>query len=251
MKKISLLVIGLALMSSCKQENKESSNEQEAMPADEQIREESTEEQWTILFDGTATDAWHQYGQSKDSFPESWKIEDGTLAFYPVEGEHHDIVTDEEFESFELHIEWKISEGGNSGIMFGVKEMEQFQEPYYTGPEIQVLDNERHPDAKVNGKTHQAGALYDMVPPAEDVSSPAGEWNTYVIRIDHVNNKGSVTHNGKVVTEFPVHGEQWDTMVANSKFSQWEEFGKHHRGMIALQDHSDRVTYRNIKIRKL
>ena len=135
--------------------------------------------------------------------------------------------------------------------MWGVQELEKYNEPYFTGPEIQVLDNERHPDAKVNGKTHQAGALYDMVAPAKDVTSPVGEWNTYVIRIDRVNNKGSVTHNGVLITEFPVEGEAWNAMVANSKFSTWEDFGKFPEGKIALQDHSDRVAYRNIKIKKL
>ena len=89
----------------------------------------------------------------------------------------HDIVTDKTYRSFQLSIEWNISEGGNSGIFWGVQEGENHNKPYSTGPEIQVLDNERHPDAKANPKFHQAGALYDMVQPSKDVCKPAGEWN--------------------------------------------------------------------------
>ncbi len=251
MKKLSTLLTVIILITSCKEAKKETTGEMEAMRQEQPTEQETQSEEWIVLFDGSTTDAWHEYGKDMNSFPESWKIEDDALVFYPVKGEKHNIVTDESFESFELHIEWKISEAGNSGIMWGVQEMEKYSEPYYTGPEIQVLDNEKHPDAKIKGKLHQAGALYDIVEPAKDVTSPVGEWNTYVIRIDRENNSGSVTHNGELITEFPVHGEPWKNMVANSKFSDWEDFGISANGKIALQDHSDIVAYRNIKIRRL
>lgn len=247
MKTISLTLFSLLLLTSCKEEKQQPTPEKPAM-AQTEIPSDTT---WITLFDGSNTDAWHAYGKGNDEFPDSWKIEDDALVFHPVKGEKHNIVTDEEFESFELSLEWKIAEGGNSGIMWGVKESNDLSEPYFTGPEIQVLDNLRHPDANVGGKTHQAGALYDMVAPSTDVSKPAGEWNTYVIRIDRKENRGSVIHNGTLITEFPLSGEGWNTMVANSKFADWEEFGKYNKGKIALQDHSDKVAYRNIKIRKL
>ncbi|WP_224487803.1 3-keto-disaccharide hydrolase [Robertkochia flava] len=251
MKKLSVFALCLSLLISCKQAGEKQDTAIATETTSEPAQKGTQEDEWTVLFDGSSTAAWHEYGKDTDSFPESWKIEGDALVFYPAEDETHNIVTDDTFESFELHIEWKISEAGNSGIMWGVQEMEKYNEPYFTGPEIQVLDNEKHPDARVKGKTHQAGALYDMVEPAKDVTSPVGEWNTFLIRIDRENNLGSVTHNGELVTEFPLHGEAWDTMVADSKFSDWEDFGKYAGGKIALQDHSNVVAYRNIKIKKL
>lgn len=117
--------------------------------------------------------------------------------------------------------------------------MKKFNEAYQTGLEIQVLDNERHPDAKANPKFHQAGALYDLVQPEQDICKPAGEWNHCVLSVNHKTNEGSVTLNGTKIVSFPVHGEEWDKMVENSKFKGWEGFGKHHTGHIRLQDHGD------------
>jgi len=173
-------------------------------------------------------------------------------AEYRKDGNRFNMVTDREFTNFELSLEWMVTEGANSGIMWGVVEDDNYPEPYYTGPEIQVLDNINHPDAK-NGTSHQAGALYDMVSPIKDVVKPLGEWNNYRITINHKTNEGSVVLNGEKIVEFPVNGEAWDTMVANSKFTAWEAFGKSKTGKIALQDHGEAITigYRNIKIREL
>jgi hypothetical protein len=185
---------------------------------------------------------------------EPWKLEDGAMVYYPPQerkkGEVYDIVTDKDYTNFVLSLEWKISEGGNSGIFYGVFEDEKYRAPYATGPEIQVLDDERHPDAK-NGTTHQAGALYDMIAPSEKAVKPAGEWNTVELTINHKTNEGSVILNGKKIVEFPVHGPEWDEMVSNSKFNGWEGFGAYKSGKIGLQDHGDVVAYRNIKIKEL
>lgn len=120
-----------------------------------------------------------------------------------------------------------------------------------TGPEIQVLDNAHHPDAKANPKFHQAGALYDMVQPMHDVCYPAGEWNMFEIQIDHKKNQGSVVLNGTKTINFPLYGQLWDNMVANSKFKSWEYFSKYATGHIGLQDHGDKVWFRNIKLKEL
>ncbi len=173
------------------------------------------------------------------------------MAFTPGKEGGKNIITKDKYTNFILSLEWKISERGNSGVFWGIFEDEAFPEAYQTGPEIQVLDNERHPDANANPKYHQAGALYDMVQPAYDVCNPAGEWNTYIIKVDHNSNSGEVTLNGKVIVEFPVHGAAWDAMVAKSKFKDWKGFGKYQTGHIGLQDHRDKVWYRNIKIKKL
>ncbi len=209
-------------------------------------------EGWKVLFDGTSLDGWKTYNQQ--SPPEHWKIEDGALVFNPpanrAKGVSYNLVTTGEFDNFVLSLEWKISEAGNSGVMWGVQELEKFRQPYETGPEVQVLDNERHPDGK-NGTSHQAGALYDMVSPSTDVTKPVGEWNTMVITIDYGNNKGNVVLNDVQVVDFQLANEVWNDMVSKSKFAGWEGFGKFSKGKLALQDHGDKVAFRNIKIKEL
>lgn len=207
---------------------------------------------WQVLFDGTNFDAWKRY--LEDGVGDAWKIEDGAMVFYPPkerkEGEKYNLVTKEDFTNFVLSLEWRIAEGGNSGIFWGVKEVESLPEAYLSGPEIQVLDNKKHPDAK-NGPIRQAGALYDMVGPSEDVTKPAGEWNTCVISVNHKTNKGNVVLNGKEIVSFPVNGAEWEAMVAKSKFKGSDHFGKYPTGKIGLQDHGDIVAFRNIKIKSL
>ena len=208
--------------------------------------------EWKVLFDGSSFDGWKGY--LREDVPECWKLEDGAMVLYPPEdrpeGESYNLVTEQNYSSFVLSLEWRIAEGGNSGVFWGIREDEKYNQPYETGPEIQVLDNERHPDAKA-GTTHQAGALYDMVAPSEDVCKPVGEWNTMVITVDLGKKRGSVELNGSKIVDFPVADELWDTMVSKSKFAGWEGFGKFSNGKIGLQDHGDQVAFRNIKIKEL
>lgn len=251
MKKTSLLLLmAVAIFTlSCKN-NQENQDETISMEADEEGMDSENTNQEVALFNGENLDGWKAY--NSDTITQ-WKVEDGAIAFAKAEGQRsgsENLITEDEFTNFELSLDWKISEGGNSGIMWGVKESPELGEPYISGPEIQVLDNKKHPDAK-NGPIRQAGALYDMVEPSKDVTKPAGEWNSTVIRIDHKANKGTVTTNGTTVTEFPLHGEEWDKLVANSKFADWEHFAKYKTGHIALQDHDDKVWYRNIRIKEL
>lgn len=251
MKK-TLLALGCSVMilTACKNENKESTdtlnNENNEMAED--IKNDEGE--WISLFNGENLEGWKAYG--KDSISSQWKVKDNALVFTPAEerSSAENLITTEEYENFELSLEWKISEGGNSGIMWAVQDDGKYNEPYYTGPEIQVLDNERHPDAK-NGPNRTAGALYDMVPPSKDVAKPAGEWNKTIIHIDHEANEGYVELNGTRIVEFPVEGEAWKEMVSKSKFKDWEDFGTSKSGHIALQDHGNKVSYKDIKLRKL
>lgn len=247
MKRLALLV-ALIVAFSCKEKAKENTTEEVAEENTEAVEEPT----WTVLFDGSSFDGWHLYNGGEIGEP--WKLEDGAMVYYPPKerqkGKVYDIVTDKDYTNFVLSLEWKISEGGNSGIFYGVFEDEKYRAPYATGPEIQVLDDERHPDAK-NGTTHQAGALYDMIAPSEKAVKPAGEWNTVELTINHKTNEGSVVLNGKKIVEFPVHGPEWDEMVSNSKFNGWEGFGAYKSGKIGLQDHGDVVAYRNIKIKEL
>lgn len=251
MRKLVLLTV-LMVAVACKEKPKESAKEIEEI-VETKVQEEESD--WTVLFDGSSWDGWHIY--SGRDIEEAWSLEDGAMLLNKTSeqrkgGERFNIVTDKEYTNFVLSVEWMVSSGANSGIMWGVAEGEEYPEPYITGPEIQVLDNIDHPDAK-NGTSHQAGALYDMVSPSQNVVKPVGEWNHYLISIDHEANEGSVVLNGVKIVEFPVNGEAWDAMVANSKFATWEAFGKFKTGKIAFQDHGEPIVigYRNIKIKEL
>ena len=208
------------------------------------------EENWISLFDGKTFKGWHNYG-SKEIL-DQWKVVDGAMVFTPdseVNAGLNNLVTDNEFTNFKISIDWKISEGGNSGIFWGVHESEEFSVPYQTGPEIQVLDDLKHSDRE--NKTHRSGSLYDMIAPSKDVVKKVGEWNTCVLEINHKTNKGKVWLNTIEIVNFPVNGEGWDSMVAKSKFKGWKGFGKFKTGKIGLQDHGNIVSYRNIKIKEI
>lgn len=213
--------------------------------------------QWHSLFDGKTFDGWHLYNGGSPE--KTWTIEEGAMKFTPPKERKEgiagfNIITDEAFSSFELSLEWKISKAGNSGIFWGVVESADYSEPYFTAPEIQVLDmgNPKYdPAAEKENAYYEAGALYDLVKPSEQAAHPAGMWNHVLLHIDHGNNRGYVELNEKRIVQFPVHGPEWDKMIQSSKFKDWTHFGKAHTGKIGLQDHGDEVWYRDIKLRKL
>ncbi len=211
------------------------------------------EEGWVVLFDGTGTEGWRSY--AKETFPEEgWVMEDGTLRCIgsgagEAGGKGGDIIYNQKFKDFHLKLEWKISEGGNSGIFYLAQEISG--EPIWkSAPEMQILDNERHLDAKL-GKdgNRQAGSLYDLIPAVPQNAKPAGEWNEAEIMIY----QGTVVHkmNGEVVLEYHLGTTDWDNMIANSKFETFPEFGKYRDGYIGLQDHGNDVWFRNIMIKEL
>lgn len=250
----STLAIALILMAfwSCKQEKTGALTTVVIEEIQENILTISETTESIVLFDGASFENFKEY--LKEEVSEHWKIEDNAMVFYPPKnrekGEAYNLVTKNDYTDFVLFLEWKISEGGNSGIFWGVKEDSTLAEAYQTGPEIKVLDNDKHPDGKA-GLTHQAGALYDRVAPTEDVTKPVGEWNTCLITINHKTNKGSVVLNRKEILVFPVNNSEWHALVAKSKFANWEHFGKYPTGKIGLQDHGDMVSFRNIKIKEL
>ena len=204
---------------------------------------------WKLLFDGTDKAGWHNYLQPEASA--SWKVEDGALTTDQdaktkgaVGG---DLVTNDEFENFELTLEWKIAEGGNSGIIFSVHEDPKFGATYLTGPEMQVLDDAKHPDGKY--PKHNSGDLYDLKKSVKESAKPVGEWN----KVKILKKDGHLVFwlNGTKTVETTIGGEEWKTLLANSKFKNWKGFGEYPKGHIALQDHGDVSWYRDIKIRVL
>lgn len=193
-----------------------------------------------LLFDGKTTDGWRGYGSK--SFPSGWKVIDGHMVRVGGGG---DIITDGEYGSFELLVDWKVSPKGNSGIMYHVKEGNPTA--YMTGPEYQVLDNKGHADGR--NKLTSAGSCYALYAPSKDVCHPAGEWNHTKIVIKN----GHVEHwlNDTKVVEYEKGSDEWNKKVAGSKFKAWSTFGKPTKGHIVLQDHGDKVEYKNIKIKVL
>jgi hypothetical protein len=264
MKKVNVMIMSLSLFvaagvfSSCNQAPKTSETEEEAATETplNALTEAEKADGWILMFDGETTEGWRGY--AKDHFPAAWEIVDGTLH---IQGSGRgeagaqdggDIVYDKQFSNFHVKLEWKVSEGGNSGIFYLGQETPDYDYIWKTAPEMQILDNERHPDAQagVDGN-RQAGSLYDLYPAKPQNAKPAGEWNTAEIKVF----KGSVWHiqNGETVVEYHLWTPKWNEDVANSKFPglnpDWANVAS--QGYFGLQDHGDDVWFRNIRIKEL
>jgi hypothetical protein len=217
------------------------------------LSKKELENGWMLMFNGLTPDGWRSY--NGESFPEQgWEVVDGTLHVIGSgrgeAGGGGDILFDRKFSNFELSLEWKVSEGGNSGIFYLAQEIPG--EPVWkNAPEMQILDNEKHPDAKLGKDGNRAaGALYDLIPGKAEAVKPAGEWNKVKVMVY----KGTVVHtvNGENVLEYHLWTDDWKAMVAESKFKEYEHFvNPASEGYIVLQDHGDDVWFRNIKIREL
>lgn len=215
------------------------------------LTDKEKKEGWELLFDGTTMSHFRNF--KKETIGKSWVIEDEAIHLKAKRQEGKwkvenggDIITKEEYKNFDLKLEWKIGNCGNSGIFFNVHEGD-YGVSYETGLEMQILDNTCHPDARF--PQHRAGDLYDMKACAFGTVRPAGEWNK--VRILSQNGTYEFWQNGYKVIEFNIGDEEWDSMLKNSKFATWSGFAKYNSGHIALQDHSDPVWFRNIKIKKL
>ncbi len=237
--------------------------------------------EWENLIIDNSLEGWHTF-KKKDGI-KNWIVEDNILIFNGVsdmesgEGDAS-LLSDQLYENFEIKFDWKIIKGGNSGFMWAVQEDEKYNYPYQTGPEVQILDHAIYNDTTIvlggpievqnvledlDARKHYLGSLYDLsAPTVWDAARPAGEWNSYHIKIDYQNNLGEVILNDVLINTFPLKGPEWDIMVAQSKFSKseespylgyarWYDFGKFQKGSICFQDHPGKVWFRNIKIKEL
>lgn len=242
--KLSTFLFMALIAWSCAQKSSDQTDNN--MKEDNELTDAEKEQGWQLLFDGQSMENFR--GFRKDEVPSGWKVEEGAITL--ADGGAGDIITKEQYEDFELLIDWKISEGGNSGIFYHVSEDTAYANTYSSGPEMQVLDDERHPDAKkgVDGN-RQAGSLYDLLPLSTPAVKPAGEWNTARLIVKD----GKVEHwlNGKKVVEYELGTPEWDSMIQKSKFATMPGFGSEEKGHIGLQDHGDPVWFKNIKIRPL
>ncbi len=214
------------------------------------LTQQEKQQGWVLLFDGKTTNGWHTY--LRDTVGSRWQVRNGALVYDPSQPDNGrgDLVTNKAYENYELSLEWIISKGGNSGIIFDVQEDPKYPATYITGPEMQVLDNISADDNKK--QTHLAGCLYDM---AGDSSvskpHPVGEWNQVRLTQNH----GHLTFylNGIKTFEGQIGSDEWNRMVAGSKFRNkiFADFAKVAKGKIALQEHPGYSEWRNVKIRQL
>jgi len=264
--KFLIVIFALAMLpivTSCKQGAKKTDDTEATAEKEETVQEVATpntltqaekDDGWVLLFDGKTSEGWRGY--KKDYFPSAWQVVDGTIFMIGSgrgeagDKEGGDIIFDKVFQNFTVSLEWKISEGGNSGIFYlGQEELDFI---WKTAPEMQVLDNDKHPDAKLGkDNNRQAGSLYDLIPAKPQNAKPVGEWNQVEITVY----KGTVVHkqNGVNVVEYHLWTPEWNELVAGSKFpglnKDWADVAP--KGYFGLQDHGDDVWFRNIKIKEL
>lgn len=195
---------------------------------------------WQLLFDGRTLDGWRGY--MRPDMPSGWQVVDGLLTRVSRAG---DIITTRMYRDFELKFEFRVAEGGNSGIFYRAVEGPEYI--YYFAPEYQILDDARHPDGK--SPLTSTGANYAVNEAPRGVTKPAGEWNSGRIVV----NGRHVEHwlNGTKVVEYELGSEDWARRVAASKFHQWPEYGKAETGYIGIQDHGSKVEFRNLKVREI
>lgn len=261
MKKLFITMLAAMVLVSCGNGNSQKENDQ---VNEEQVVEQAPEDDGFVsIFDGETFTGWRGYNRA--DMPAAWTIEDGCIK---INGsgmgeagakDGGDIIFDTKLQNFEFTFEWKVSEGANSGVFYLGQEVEG--EPLYvSAPEYQILDNERHPDAKLGiDGNRMSASLYDMIPAKPQNAKPAGEWNTAKILVY----KGTVVHyqNEEAVLEYHLWTPQWTEMLQACKFSEaaWPTAfallnncgGDNHEGYIGLQDHGDTVWYRNLKVKVL
>lgn len=219
----------------------------EVAPAS-QLTEQQKAEGWQLLFDGQTTNGWQIFKARENN---TWEVIDGTLhckaldeTVTGVGDKRADIMTTDEYENFELSFDWKIGVQGNSGVMFRVTE--EFEQPYYSGPEFQLMDDAGFPNETAN---HLNGSNYGMHPAGKTNTKPAGEWNTSKL----VANKNHVEHwlNGDKVVEYELNSPEWMAIKKAGKWNEAARYGAASKVHIVLQDHGSEAWFRNVMIKPM
>jgi hypothetical protein len=213
----------------------------EAVADDNILSKEELADGWKLLFNGSDMSQWRNF--KKDKIHKKWIVRDRAMVLTKKGG--GDLISKQKYRDFDLKLDWKISEAGNSGVFILADEDARII--YLHAPEIQLLDNKRHRDNKE--QDHLSGSLYDMIASPAESHKEAGEWNQLRIRIQNKHLK--VWQNEVVTADIIIGSEQWKALIANSKFKKWEGFGENEEGYIGFQDHGDEVSFKNIKIKSL
>lgn len=211
----------------------------------------TTQEQkegWSLLFDGKSTNGWHLYNKGKTA--SAWNVKNGELYCKAddYQAQHGDLISDKQFENYDLKFDWRIVKAGNSGLFINVQEKKELPTAWASGPEYQLLEKS-HNDHTAN-PAKRAGCLFNLFPQKNPVLPKApGEWNQS--RIKQVNGKVEFYLNGILTASEDLKSEKWKKAVATSNFKTFPEFGKHTKGHLALQDWANGISFRNIKIKQL
>ncbi|HOO94740.1 MAG TPA: DUF1080 domain-containing protein [Proteiniphilum sp.] len=217
------------------------------------ISEKEAAEGWKLLWDGSSSEGWR--GAKLDGFPEKgWSMEEGILKVHRSDGGEStnggDIVTTQPYKNFMLKVDFRITEGANSGIKYFVDTNLNKGEGSAIGCEFQILDDRRHPDAKMGKDGNRTlGSLYDLIPAPADKPFRNGFFNTAMVVVEG----NHVEHwlNGVKIVEYERNNEEWNQLVQTSKYKDWPNFGNAEEGLLLLQDHGDEVWFQNIKIKEL
>lgn len=245
---VAALAVSATLLTSCGSK-KEGAATVSAPAADNTLTAKEKKEGWVLLFNGKDLKGWHSW--KRDTAAANWMVKDGQIQYdLANDRKGEDLLTDGSYENYELLLQWRITPGGNSGIIFNIQEEPKYSATYQTGAEMQVLDNVAASDNKK--QNHLAGCLYDMIGDAT-VSKPVtpGEWN----QVRLVQNKGQLTFwlNGIKTVDVKIGSPEWNTAIASSKFKDkyFADFMKVQKGKIAIQKHPGSSGWKNMKIREI
>ena len=253
MKKIVFLMMLLAVMPAAAKKKVTTPAPEVQPTADNVLTEQEQREGWKLLWDGKTTQGWR--GAKLTTFPQKgWRIEDGILKVEAATGAESgnggDIVTEKTYHNFILKVDFKITEGANSGIKYFVDPDMNRGEGSAIGCEFQILDDLRHPDAKLGVKgNRKLGSLYDLIPAPANKPFDINQFNTamIVVRGNHVEH----WLNGVKLLEYERNNQEWNALVAYSKYKHWPNFGNFTDANILLQDHGNEVWFKNVKILEL
>ena len=255
MYRTSIFLLVFMTLASCKEQGKETETRwqtkklAEANKAHNQLFAIEKEQGWQLLFDGETLDGWHLYNKADSTSHAAWEVRDGMLFCNATDENrvHGDLVTDQDFEDYELAFDWKIATRGNSGIFINVQEAPEYATAYQTGPEYQLLEPS-HMDTDVGVK--RPGCLYGFSEQLNTVeANPAGQWNHSRI----VQRQGKIEFylNGKLTATEDFSSASWKAKVDANGFSRFPAFGQATKGKIALQNWYFEVWFRNMKIREI
>jgi len=213
------------------------------------LSDREKKDRWTLLFDGTTMNGWHLF--NKGTIPSAWSVDSGRLICNPhaKDVKHGDLVTDKVYQDFDLRFEWKISRAGNSGLFINVQERPELATTFFTGPEYQLLDDKNVEPDYLKNPTHKAAAIFGVVPNNSNSMPKPGEWNQS--RILQQNGKVTFWLNDAQTVQVDLQSAEWKNLVALSSLSKYPEFGVAVSGHLALQDWTNGVAFRNIKIKEL
>jgi hypothetical protein len=213
------------------------------------LSDQEKKEGWQLLFDGQTTQGWHVY--NKGNIPSAWSVDSGNLVCNPhaKNVKHGDLVTDMEYENFDLMFDWKISRAGNSGLFVNVQERPDLGTTWATGPEYQLLDDKNMDEEYLKNLSHRAATIFGVIPNNSPSIPKPGEWNQS--RITQQNGKLTFWLNGVQTVQVDLKSDEWKKLVASSGMSQFPEFGVATKGHLAVQDWTNGVSFRDIKIKEL